>query len=106
MIAVVINVIDEHRTQLASLCVKYQVVRLDVIGSAIRDDFRDDQSDIDFVVQFDDLTPANAADRYFGLLVDLEDLFGRKIDLISYTAIRNPYFKQVVDQTRVSLYAA
>jgi len=41
-----------------------------------------------------------------GLLVDLEDLFGRKIDLVSYPAIRNPFFKQVVDQTRGSLYAA
>jgi predicted nucleotidyltransferase len=49
----------------------------------------------------------NAADRYLGLLVDLEDLFGgRKIDLVSYRAMRNPYFKQVVDRTRVLLYAA
>ena len=101
-----IPVIDQHLPQLAALCAKYQVSRLDVIGSATRPDFRDAVSDIDFVVEFDNLIPANAADRYFGLLVDLEDLFNRHVDLISYTAIRNPYFKQVVDKTRVLLYAA
>ncbi len=58
------------------------------------------------MVEFNDLTVQNAADRYLGLMIDLEDLFGRRIDLVSYPAIRNPYFKQVVDNTRVTLYAA
>ena len=101
-----IGLIEKHRPELDSLCAKYGVVRLDVIGSAARGDFQDDHSDIDFVVEFSDLLPSNAADRYFGLLANLEDLFRRNIDLISYTAIRNPYFKQVVDRTRVPLYAA
>ncbi|HET6252324.1 MAG TPA: nucleotidyltransferase domain-containing protein [Tepidisphaeraceae bacterium] len=101
-----IAVLDQNRAELGALCAHYGVVRLDVIGSAARGNFRPDQSDIDFVVEFSNLTPQNAADRYFGLLADLEDLFSRKIDLISYTALRNPYFKQVIDRTRVSLYAA
>jgi predicted nucleotidyltransferase len=101
-----IDLLEKHRPQLTALSAKYGVVRLDVIGSAARGDFREDRSDIDFVVEFSDLVPSNAADRYFGLLAGLEDLFERKIDLISYTAIRNPYFKQVVDRTRVPLYAA
>lgn len=68
--------------------------------------FDADHSDLDFIVEFNHFTVANAADRYLGLLVDLEDLFARKIDLVSYRAIRNPYFKEVVDRTRVQLYAA
>ena len=76
------------------------------MGSAVREDFDPTRSDLDFVVEFNNFTIENAADRYLGLLVDLEDLFGRKIDLVSYRAIRNPYFKQVVDNTRVTLYAA
>jgi hypothetical protein len=57
-------------------------------------------------VEFKDFNLENAADRYLGLLIDLEDLFARKIDLVTYSSIRNPFFKQVVDQTRVRLYAA
>ncbi|HEV8605353.1 MAG TPA: nucleotidyltransferase domain-containing protein [Tepidisphaeraceae bacterium] len=100
------TLIEQHRPQLLALCRKYDVRRLDLIGSAARDDFDPNRSDLDFVVEFNNFTVHNAADRYLGLMVDLEDLFGRKIDLVSYRAIRNPYFKQVVDNTRVTLYAA
>jgi uncharacterized protein len=98
--------IEQHRSHLNALCRKYGVKRLELFGSAVREDFDAKRSDLDFVVEFDDLRVENAADRYLGLLVDLEDLFLRKIDLVSYPAIRNPFFKQVVDQTRVNLYAA
>ncbi len=98
--------IEQHRQGLVELCRKYDVRRLDVFGSALRDDFDPSKSDLDFIVEFNDFTIENAADRYLGLMIDLEDLFGRKIDLVSYRAIRNPFFKQVVDQTRVQLYAA
>jgi uncharacterized protein len=102
----VVELIEQHRENLLALCRKYDVARLDVIGSALRDDFDPDRSDLDFVVEFNKLTVHDAFDRFFGLMVDLEDLFGRRIDLVSYPAIQNPYFKQVVDQTRVNLYAA
>jgi predicted nucleotidyltransferase len=100
------DLIERHRATLSALCQKYDVRRLDLIGSAARDDFDPAGSDLDFVVEFSNFDATNAADRYLGLLVDLEDLFGRKIDLVSYRAIRNPYFKRVVDETRVMLYAA
>ena len=50
--------------------------------------------------------PADAADRFFGLQADLEELFGRHVDLVSNEAIRNPFFRQTVDRTKVALYAA
>lgn len=101
-----IDLIEQHRDELSDLCRKYDVRRLDVFGSALRDDFRVDSSDLDFAVEFNDLNVDNAADRYLGLMIDLEDLFGRKIDLVSYRAVRNPFFKQILDNTRISLYAA
>ncbi len=100
------NLIEQHREKLVELCRQYDVRRMDLIGSAVREDFDVSRSDLDFVVEFNNFTVANAADRYLGLMIDLEDVFGRRIDLVSYRAIRNPYFKQVVDETRVQLYAA
>jgi predicted nucleotidyltransferase len=101
------SLIEQNRQKLLELCRRYDVLRLDLFGSAARDDFDPNRSDLDFVVEFRNFNVDNAADRYLGLLVDLEDLFGgRKIDLVSYRAMRNPYFKQVVDRTRVLLYAA
>ena len=80
--------------------------RLDLFGSAARHDFKPATSDLDFLVEFNEFSTENAADRYLGLMIDLQDLFGRRVDLVSAPAIRNPYFQQVVDRARVPLYAA
>lgn len=101
-----IELIEAKRPQLMDLCRRYRVRRLDVFGSAAQGGFDPARSDLDFLVEFEDLTIEDAADRYLGLLVDLEDLFARKIDLVSDNAIRNPYFRRAVDATRISLYAA
>jgi predicted nucleotidyltransferase len=102
-----IPLIEQHRDALLTLCRKYNVRKLDLIGSAVRgDDFDPNRSDLDFLVEFNDWTIHNAADRYFDLLFDLEKLFARKVDLISDPAIRNPYFRKAVDAERVNLYAA
>ncbi len=108
--------LDDKLDQLRMIAARYGVRRLDLIGSAARPDFDPRHSDLDFVVEFapnrlDHPDPTHPqddhlADRYFGLLHALEDLFQRPVDLISYRAIRNPFFKQVVDQTRQTLYAA
>jgi uncharacterized protein len=98
--------IEEHLAELEDLCRRYGVRRLDLIGSATRDDFDPRRSDLDFLVEFEDYRVENAADRYFGLMVDLEDLFARRIDLVSAKAIQNPYFQKEVNRTRIPLYAA
>ena len=100
------KVVEDKLAAIEELCRRYAVSRLELFGSALREDFQPQSSDLDFLVEFSDYTPENAADRFLGLLVDLEDLFERKIDLVSSKAIRNPYFRQVVDSTKVLLYAA
>jgi len=101
----VIPEIDERRRELEALCRSFGVRRLDVFGSAAADSFRDETSDLDFLVEFESPGPGYA-DRYFGLLEGLEALFGRPVDLVVASAITNPYFRQSVDKTRALLYAA
>jgi hypothetical protein len=79
------------------------VVRLDVFGSAATGAFRDG-SDLDFVATFSDTTPGTYADRYLDFAEALEALFGRKVDLLTERAIRNPYFRRSVDATRQVVY--
>ena len=56
---------------------------------------------------FDDSAPRGGfKGPYFGLLMALEDLFQRKIDLVMESAIDNPYFREGVDDTRVPIYGA
>lgn len=88
------------------LCRKHQVRYLYVIGSVLTDKFRAD-SDVDFLYNLD--RAALATGRYLhnldGLIAGLLNLFpGRKIDLVHYPSLRNPYFIEEVDETKVLLY--
>ena len=93
------------RDAIEALCRKYAVRRLLLFGSAATDRFDEATSDIDFLVEFDD-APVSRFDAYFGLKEDLEALFGRPVDLVSTSAMENPYFAKSVASTSRELYAA
>lgn len=101
-----IELVKQQHQVLGALCVQYGVRRLEVFGSAATGDFNEQSSDIDFLVEFLPLEPSQSADAYFGLLFALEKLFGRSIDLVMPSAVKNPYFLQSINQSREVLYAA
>ena len=81
-------------------------MKLELFGSAATDKFDPRSSDVDFLVLFQDMKPTDHANAYFGLLAELELMFSRKVDLVEVKAINNPYFLEVVEDTRTLLYAA
>ena len=101
-----IPVIAVHQTEVEKLCREFHVQRLDLFGSALNDSFDSQRSDLDFLVEFDPLPPGGYASSFFGLKDALEQLFGRPVDLVVASAIRNPYFRQSVEQNKALLYAA
>lgn len=80
--------------------------RLDVFGSATSESFDVHSSDVDILVEFDVSPRFDYVNAYFGLKEGLEKIFQRTVDLVSVTAIRNPYFRDTVMSTRENLYAA
>jgi uncharacterized protein len=98
--------IRQRLPQIAELCHKHQVKRLELFGSAARDDRATEPNDLDFFVEFQDYDAPTIADQWFGLQEDLEALLGRPIDLTSPRVAKNPYFLAVANRARVSLYAA
>ena len=102
------HLIDQHRTEIATMCRRYGVRRLEVFGSAAREeDFDPVASDADFLVAFDpaasDLSPL---EQYFGLAEALAGLLGRPVDLVEAGALRNPFVLASVNQTREVVYAS
>ena len=100
----IIPLVANRKQQIRTLCQRHHVKRLEVFGSAASDNFNPESSDIDFLVDYQLLPPAQHADAYFGLLEDLQSLFGRSIDLVEDKAIENPYFRASVDETRQPIY--
>lgn len=101
-----IQEIVEQQKRIIDLCRQHQVARLYLFGSAATAHYRAGDSDLDFLVTFNTMTPHEHRVAYFSLIEDLEALFHTPVDLIEEPAIRNPYFREEVEETRVILYAA
>lgn len=89
---------------LEAFCRRWKIRELSLFGSALRDDFQPD-SDLDFLVSFD---PAATWDL-FDLVAMKEELaarHGRPVDLVEKEALRNPWRKREILQTREVIYAA
>ena len=99
-----IALIEENRDALARLCRQFRVERLELFGSAAKGSFQPYSSDVDFLVTFADARPGTYADRYLGLLLALEQLFQREVDLVTERSIRNPFFRKAVEATRQLVY--
>ncbi|HYE33825.1 nucleotidyltransferase family protein [Methylocaldum sp.] len=99
------NLINQHRNEVAALCRRTRAKRLDVFGSVLRADFDAAASDIDFLVEFDEVPPAQYAEAYFLLKEGLEALFGRPVDLVTDKSLANPYFRNRIAAERRTIYA-
>jgi predicted nucleotidyltransferase len=100
------TLVSEKQNELVALCHLFRVKRLELFGSAATSEFDPKESDVDFLVVFQEMSPSDHSNAYFGLLADLETLFSRRVDLVEYKAIDNPYFLEAVETTRTLLYAA
>jgi len=99
------RLIKRNLAQIVALCEKHKVLQLYVFGSALTGKFNKD-SDIDFTVIFDkeSLPLLVYGENYFSFKFALEDLLKRDVDLVEYDAIKNPYFKEELDETKMIIY--
>jgi hypothetical protein len=100
------SLIDDHRAAIADLCRTFGVRRLDVFGSAARDDFDPARSDVDFLVDFAHDEDRNRFRDYFALRDALARLLGRPVDLVMARALTNRYLEAAIDAERQLVYAA
>ena len=98
--------IAEQSAELAELCRRCRVLRLDIFGSATDARRFGPESDLDFLVEFQPGLVSGRADAYFDLLFGLQEMFGRPVDLVMHSAIVNPYFRESVEASRELLYVA
>ena len=100
MTAIVENIIEKiHSRAVKSLCKKYNIARLALFGSALRDDFGP-KSDIDLLVEFvKDKTPG-----MFGMAnleLELSKLLKRKVDLRTPAELSQYFRADVMNQAQV-----
>ena len=99
--------IADKKNELAELCRRHGVTRLEVFGSAARGtDFDPRSSDADFLVKFRRVRGQASLEQYFDFAEALRQTLGRPVDLVESGAVKNPYLRAAIDQSRELVYAA
>ena len=103
-----IPLIESKRPEIAELCRRFHVRKLEIFGSAARGtDFDPKRSDVDFLVEFDRTHPdATSFAKYLDFKESLEALLGRSVDLVNPNTIENPYLRAAIDRSRQAVYGA
>lgn len=99
------GLIKDKIKELQEICKFFEIDKMYVFGSACTDRFTS-ESDIDFLISFKNIPFDKYTDNYFALHQKLEDLFHRKIDLLTENSLSNPYFIESIEETKELLYAA
>jgi predicted nucleotidyltransferase len=97
------NRLETYTQDIIKLCETHKVKSLYAFGSVLTDNFNQ-ESDIDLIVDFSNIAVEDYADNYFDFKFSLEDILKRPIDLLEEKAIKNPYFRQSVNQQRQLVY--
>jgi len=106
MAAEIETLLTGRRRQVARLCRDLAVRSLHVFGSAVSGKFDPNRSDLDVMADFADHDKPGIADRYLTLAEGLEKIFDRPVDLLTVSAIKNPYFQREIKETGRLIYAA
>lgn len=97
------NIIEKNIEIINDLCKKHKVRQMFIFGSALTKRFRQN-SDIDFIVDFQDIDLYDYADNYFDFKNSLEQLLQREVDLLEDKAIKNPFLRQTIDSSKQLIY--
>jgi predicted nucleotidyltransferase len=97
--------LEKYQSELIHLCEQSKVLkRLYFFGSALTPRFDDSLSDIDVLIETEDLTPEEKGENLIILWDDLEKLFNRKIDLLTEDSLYNPFLKKEIERTKILIY--
>ncbi len=97
------TLLTAHIDEIKEICASNKVRTLFAFGSVTNDRFKAD-SDVDMVVDIAENDPLAYSDSYFNLKEQLETIFNRHVDLLEQKAIRNPFLKREIDQTKILIY--
>ncbi len=100
-------IIEQRKQELRTICKRLKIRRLYAFGSAVTSDKFRENSDIDFLISFDDnISPEEYSENYFQLQYKLRELFNREIDVITERSLSNPYFIESINKNKVLIYEA
>lgn len=99
------HIVEINIHKIIEACKKFHVRKLWVFGSILTQNFRP-ESDVDFCVDFDwnNIPLLESANNFFGFQTALEKILNRSIDIVDDSAVKNPFFRAELNDTRKLIY--
>lgn len=91
------RLIETHREELRTLARRYGIRSIKVFGSMARDD-TDEDSDVDLLVE---TGPETSGFVLGALLMDAQDLLGRRVDIVTQSALHPALRERVLEEARM-----
>lgn len=95
--------LKKYTKEISELCNRHKVKTLYAFGSVLTEKFNR-KSDIDLIVDFQPVEILDYADNYFDLKFSLEEILNRQVDLLEEKAVKNPYFREILNQQKQLVY--
>lgn len=99
------NIIDQHIEDIQKLCVRHKVEQMFVFGSVLTKNFNEN-SDVDFLVKFGDIDLYDYFENLLNLKENLEKILLRNVDILEMQAVKNPYLKKSIDNSKLLIYGS
>lgn len=91
-------------SEFLSLCYTHNVKTLYAFGSSVSKEFDESNSDIDLVIDIDCDDPIERGEKLMSIWDKFEQLFRRKVDLLTNSSIRNPILRKSIDASKILIY--
>jgi hypothetical protein len=92
------------REKIEPFCHRWKIAEFALFGSVLREDFRSD-SDVDVLVRFEEGADWDLFD-WVNMIEELKGIFGREVDLVEKTTLRNPFRRHYILNNQKVIYAA
>jgi hypothetical protein len=89
--------------KIEEFCHRWKIAEFALFGSALREDFRSD-SDVDILVSFGEDADWDLFD-WVNMIEELKGIFGREVDLVEKTTLRNPFRRHYILNNQKVIYA-
>ena len=96
--------IKSKLAEFLALCSSHNVKNLYAFGSSITDNFINETSDIDLLIEIDAEDPILRGEILISIWDKLEVFFQRKVDLLTNSSIKNPILRKSINETKMLIY--
>ena len=86
------------------MCKNHEVKTLYAFGSSVNNNFNEESSDIDLLIELNTEDPVKRGENLMALWDKFESFFMRKVDLLTTSSIKNPILRQSIESSKVLIY--